>query len=180
MLYFIRCAVSLKSVFLLGIYLFLNSSLLFAASENSWQTAYQSALQYIENQNYEQAESILQELLDENKKLPQAWYGMGLLKRAQGVPDEAIKKFERAIRYDNDYTMAYYQIGKTYATMENGSLKALDNFKKAVRRDEHLIDGYLEITRLHIETEWRGEALKALTEGIANNPDSHILIEKTH
>ncbi len=146
-------------------------------SDTAWKSDYKQALNFIENQDYNKAETVLQSLLNKNKKLPQAWYGMGLLKRAQGEPDDAIDKFERAIRYDKNYAMAYYQIGMTYKYMENGNLKALDNLKKAVRRDEHLIDAYLEIAKLHVEVEWVGEAIGALEDGIKKNPDNSRLIE---
>ncbi len=74
-------------------------------------------LQYIEEQNFQRAETSFKQALSKNPKNPEAFYGLGGIYNAQGRYPEAEESFKKALRNDPTHVDAHYSLGYTYEQM---------------------------------------------------------------
>lgn len=78
--------------------------------------------QYIEDQNFNGAETSFKRALSKNPKNPQAHYGLGGIYNAQARYPEAEEAFKIALRNDPTHVDAHFSLGYTYEQMGNVEL----------------------------------------------------------
>ena len=88
------------------------------------------------NKNYDAAIQYYDNLINSNKKVPEANYGKGSSSYMQGDYDSALKSLDKALSTDESdlKNKIYYNIGNTYYK-KNDSKKALEFFKKALKEN---------------------------------------------
>ena len=88
------------------------------------------------NKNYDAAIQYYDNLIDSNKKVPEANYGKGSSSYMQGDYDSALNSLEKALSTDQRdlKNRIYYNIANTYYK-KNDTKKALEFFKKALKEN---------------------------------------------
>ncbi|CAI2717450.1 tetratricopeptide repeat protein [Nitrospina watsonii] len=76
-------------------------------------------LEYIEAQDFGQAERSFKQALEKNPKNAEAHYNLGGVYNYQGRYEDAEKSFQLALRYDPAHMDAHYSLGYTYEQMGN-------------------------------------------------------------
>jgi len=78
--------------------------------------------QFIEDQNFQRAETSFKQALSKNPKNPQAFYGLGGIYNSQARYPEAEEAFKNALRNDPTHVDAHYSLGYTYEQMGKDEL----------------------------------------------------------
>lgn len=81
----------------------------------------------------------------------------------------AITAYEEAIKLDNDFYQAYYNIGSRYFDAQNYE-KAIFYFKLAVNRNKKFEYGYYNLGCAYLKTEQYNQARKSFESAIKLNP----------
>ena len=84
--------------------------------------------QFIEEQNFQRAETSFKQALSKNSKSAEAHYGLGGIYNAQARYPEAEEAFKSALRNDPTHIDAHYSLGYTYEQMGKDDL-AQKHFK---------------------------------------------------
>ena len=87
-----------------------------------------------EEQKYDEALGVYQELRDKYIDNALAWYGMGAIFYANKMYDKAIDKFQTAIKLDPNFSTAMYWLGNAYE--KNGDKQeAVKYWKMALEKN---------------------------------------------
>merc|ERR1712166_1159698 len=78
---------------------------------------------------------LSQDVIQDNRKCPQAWCALGNCFSLQQDHDTAIKFFDRAVQLDQHYSMAYTLCGHEQAANEEHE-RAMSYYRNALRQDE--------------------------------------------
>jgi len=89
------------------------------------------AISFYDEKKLEEALKLFEELLTENKRDPQIYIFIGIIKAIKEERDEAITLFNKAKDIDNKIPEIYFNLGKAYSL--NGKLDlAILNYKKSI------------------------------------------------
>jgi tetratricopeptide (TPR) repeat protein len=95
--------------------------------------------------------------------------GLGLAYQKQGLLDEAIRKFKRAIELGPNMAKNHYNLGRAYE--EKGLFeKAVDAYKKAVELNPVYTDAYFNLANLYMRLQSRQDAIQAYRKVIELDP----------
>ena len=72
---------------------------------------YQQAIVLIDNRQFDEADSLLTKVVDKYPDLAAPLYNLGVISEAQKDMDSAIGFYNRAIKADNHYYLAYNNLG---------------------------------------------------------------------
>lgn len=112
------------------------------------------AIEFIDEDNFEKASKLLNELINENKNDSEALYQLGFVNYLQYKYNEALPYFNQAISISPDVFEYVYFRGNTYRFIGEYS-KAEKDYKKAleIKNDEHaslyLADIYIALGKLN-------------------------------
>lgn len=71
----------------------------------------------IENKQYEEARSMLDEAIAASPENPQLYFVLGILEETLDNKDAALKAFEKSIELDPDYAQGQYSVGRTICNL---------------------------------------------------------------
>lgn len=94
---------------------------------------------YISKENVEDAESILNEILETSVDSVNVYNSLGVLYRKKGDLDTALKNYEKALKVHPDESHIYYNIGRIYVDMKKSST-AKKYFSEAIKIDPDFTD----------------------------------------
>jgi tetratricopeptide (TPR) repeat protein len=86
---------------------------------------------YMDKENVEEAESILNDILEISKDSVNVFNSLGVLYRKKGDFKNALKNYEKALRIHPDEPFIHYNIGRLFLDMKDPG-KATEYFEKAV------------------------------------------------
>lgn len=87
------------------------------------KTEIELAVEKIDEEDYEAANTMLQDILKKNPKEAKAHHYLGVINFSLGKYQEAIKQFDQAAKIDSKNFQSFFLLGDCY--------RALDDFKKA-------------------------------------------------
>jgi tetratricopeptide (TPR) repeat protein len=111
--------------------------------------AYESALKALVRGDYETALQFIEQVIDADDRLPDAYYFKGEALRLMGEIAEAIKAYDRAVQLDNDFAPAF--LGRGIALLSRNTDAAIEDFLRALDRDPTLTQAYLELGAIYAE-----------------------------
>ena len=86
---------------------------------------------YMDKENVEDAESVLNEILEISKDSANVFNSLGVLYRKKGDFRKALKNYEKALRIHPDETFILYNVGRLFLDMKDPG-KAVEYFEKAL------------------------------------------------
>ena len=89
----------------------------------------ENAYELYENQNYEKAMAILNDVIVKNPQTAHAYFYRGLIFDAQKKYQDAINNYLNAVKYTDDLNIAYYSIGVDNDYLQNYA-QAINYYKK--------------------------------------------------
>ena len=89
---------------------------------------------YMDKENVEDAESILNDILEISKDSVNVFNSLGVLYRKKGDFKKALKNYEKALRVHPEETFILYNVGRLFLDMKDPG-KAVEYFEKAVSID---------------------------------------------
>jgi len=145
-------------------------------NKNWWQSEFDKGMELLTERDFEGAESRFKSIIEKDKKIPQAYLGLGLLYATRESGNKnAILHFETAIKLDKNYAEAYYRLGMLYKSIENYILEARKYLKLAVKKEPRFVEAWIELAKVEETLDQQGEALKAYSNAVKNNPDNYKL-----
>lgn len=134
--------------------------------------SFQSALEYHQRGDIQQAENIYREILKIEPDNFSALHHLGLIYYQRRNYDIAIDYIKKALLVNPNNSHAYYNLGNIYK--EKGLInEALESFQKAIDLDPKNVDAYNNKGLIHQETNQLDEAIICFTKAIQLNPN-HI------
>jgi tetratricopeptide (TPR) repeat protein len=119
-------------------------------TDESMQSMKKAADIYMGNQKEEQAEGVLNEILEQNPDTINVYNTLGVLYRKRGDYHAALEQYEKALKIHPDQPKLYYNIGRLHVDLKDTE-KAKLNFEKALALDP--------------EFQEAGEAIDAIERG---------------
>lgn len=89
---------------------------------------------YMDKENVEDAESILNDILEISKDSANVFNSLGVLYRRKGDFNKALKNYEKALRIHPEETYILYNVGRLYLDLKDPG-KATEFFEKAILID---------------------------------------------
>jgi tetratricopeptide (TPR) repeat protein len=102
--------------------------------EESTQSMKKAADIYMGNEKEEQAEGVLNEILEQNPDTINVYNTLGVLYRKRGDYLAALEQYEKALKIHPDQPKLYYNIGRLHVDLKDTD-KAKENFRKALDLD---------------------------------------------
>jgi tetratricopeptide (TPR) repeat protein len=102
--------------------------------EESAETLKKAAEIYMSSEKEEQAEGILNEILEENPDTINVYNTLGVLYRKRGDYQAALQQYEKALKIHPDQPKVYYNIGRLHVDLKDLP-QARTNFQKAIGLD---------------------------------------------
>jgi tetratricopeptide (TPR) repeat protein len=126
---------------------------------------------YLAHGDYEHALTELQTAMQADAKLPLLHYNLGLVYRHSGEMDKAREEFQKDCALEPNVAFNYDQLG--LLSSERGKDREAEiYFRDAVKRDHRLGTSWFGLAKLYRRERRYAEALKALDEAGALDPQS--------
>jgi tetratricopeptide (TPR) repeat protein len=139
--------------------------------QNGWQDGFDKGMELLNTGNPEGAEEQFKAILKQDKKIAQAYYGLGLVEISKNPGSrKAIREFEKAVKIDRKFAEAYYQIGMVYKNQKFQSFKAREYFQKATRADPSLAEAWFELAKVEQELWPQGEQVSLFAKAVKASP----------
>lgn len=159
-------------------FVFFLSIIQFSFSQNTntdwWSPDLEKGLQYLEEGEFQKSETEFESILQKDKKIPQAYYGLGLLyDKQEPGSKKALNQFEKAVSIDPAYAEGYYGMGLVYLHKGDKLREARESFQKSVKRDKKLLKAWIGLAETEQKLHQQGPAMKAYAEAVkldSNNP----------
>jgi tetratricopeptide (TPR) repeat protein len=103
-------------------------------AEAAAETMRKAAEIYMSNEKEEQAEGILNEILEENPDTINVYNTLGVLYRKRGDYQAALQQYEKALKIHPDQPKVYYNVGRLHVDLKDVE-HAKINFEKALSLD---------------------------------------------
>ena len=130
----------------------------------------QSAFEYFQEGNLEQAERICQDILDRQHDEASALHLLGVITYQQGKYDLAVEYINKSIEAAPDNASAYFNLGTVLR--ENGQLgKAIDSYRKSLSIDPSNAAAYNNLGIALKEKDETDEAISCYQKAIELNKD---------
>ncbi len=140
------------------------------ANPNDFAVKVRLASALLETKDLDQAQVILEDLVQEKAYSHEVLYLLGRLEFSQGRYSRARQNFEKAVRLDRNNAV-YRMYGGWIAFETNDLSNALRQLEEALEFDPKLGDAYWLRARVHMRTGAVEDALKDLTRALKYNPD---------
>jgi Tfp pilus assembly protein PilF len=138
------------------------------------QALYEKALAATKKKDYEQAVSLLHQVVESDPKDFVAWTELGTQRFNQGNNGEAEKAFQRALQESPSYILALLNMGKLRFTQKNfeGAIEPLD---KAVRQQPDSAEANLLLGECYLQIKKGSKAVPYLNEAARlGRPEAHL------
>eukprot|EP00658_Telonema_sp_P-2_P046298 TRINITY_DN3441_c0_g1_i1.p1 TRINITY_DN3441_c0_g1~~TRINITY_DN3441_c0_g1_i1.p1 ORF type:complete len:622 (+),score=153.87 TRINITY_DN3441_c0_g1_i1:166-2031(+) len=117
---------------------------------------------------------LAQEVIQDNRRCPQAWCVLGNCFSLQQDHDSAIKFFDRAVQLDPYYSTAYTLCGHEQAANEEHD-KSLSYYRNAIRHDERNYKAWFGLGTVYQRQEKHEAAELHFLHAIEIHPGSSVL-----
>ena len=140
-----------------------------------WRPFYERGMALVKAGQFEKAEAEFNTIIQRENKIPEAYYGLGLLYHRQNPGcTRAIETLKRAIQLNNDYAEAYYQLGLVCENAENLLYRSDTRgyLNMAVKKDPQFIEAWKKLADF-VEniTAWPDpKVIDILSEAVRFNP----------
>jgi protein O-GlcNAc transferase len=148
---------------------------------------FQSAVDYYQTGNLEQAESLCRQVVRKQRKHVDALNLLGILSYCRADYDSAIKYIKRALKLNPDNAEAYTNMGNAYKN--KGQLdKAITSYEEAIKLKPHLAMAHNNLGSALQEQNLLDEAVTCYQKALKLEPDLYmaynnlgvIMLEKGH
>ena len=158
--------------------IFLFTTLLAQDGQEWRRQTYEQGLLQLSIHQYRKADSLFHSLADKNSKLPQAYYGMGLVQAAQNPKsDKARKLFQKAVHLDKAFGEAYFQIALIYYARNQSIQKVRDNLRLAIKYDPEMNDAWKMLLDIESSFMQTSSVFRAYAKVIMQHPDMPSLYD---
>jgi tetratricopeptide (TPR) repeat protein len=106
---------------------------------------------YMDKENVEDAEAILNDILEISQDSVNVFNSLGVLYRKKGDFKNALKNYEKALRVHPEETYILYNVGRLYLDMKDPG-KAVDFFEKAVFIDPGFVEAKQVLDAIELGT----------------------------
>ena len=106
---------------------------------------------YLSSEKEEDAEEVLNEILEVNPETINVYNNLGVVYRRKGDYETALKHYEKALRIHPEEPNIYYNIGRIYVDMKNSG-KAKSHFEKAVALDPNFDEARKVLNAIQLGT----------------------------
>jgi tetratricopeptide (TPR) repeat protein len=103
-------------------------------TDEATQSMKKAADIYMGNQKEDQAEGVLNEILEQNPDTINVYNTLGVLYRKRGDYQAALKQYEKALKIHPDQPKVYYNVGRLHVDLKDLQ-KAKLSFEKAIALD---------------------------------------------
>jgi arylsulfatase A-like enzyme/Tfp pilus assembly protein PilF len=130
-----------------------------------------------EVREYEAAIRILQEGLKLIDYDPDLWNYLGVAYWRKGDLDEALKAFEQSLSLDDNYAIAFHNLGSVYlskflAAKERTDLdQSIQNFERAIQLDPEYASAYNGLGAAYSQAGNSEGAIRSWEKAVENNPE---------
>jgi len=133
------------------------------------------ARERIETGDYEQAEALLKQSLEEDPTNMQAYVNLGSLYRKMGLLDEEMRTFEQWVASDPDNPMSRYHLAQSYIRQQltDDALREVGSFEELTTGDLSKTPMVASLYRQLNMTGREGEILQAWLDQVPDSPDAH-------
>lgn len=138
--------------------------------QSEQQNLYHRVSTYIKEENYDEAISLLNMLIEMESDNVRYRYTLGRTLFLSGKYNEAIKVASQIIEIDSEYALAYFIIGKSYSKLEQHE-EALKALKKAAECDPNGGPIYEEMGEALKELGRIDEALEEFRKAVELSPE---------
>jgi tetratricopeptide (TPR) repeat protein len=104
--------------------------------------AYGAGISALQRGDYDQTVTYMQQVIDLDPNLADAYYFLGEASRLLGHPGEAVTAFDRAVTLDANFAAAY--LGRARTLLGNRPNELPPDFDRAIRADPLLAAAYLD------------------------------------
>ncbi|MBP0001051.1 MAG: tetratricopeptide repeat protein [Cyanobacteria bacterium SID2] len=133
-------------------------------------TLYPDAVKQHQAGNWEQAQRLYRQVLQEEPQRFEAWLNLGMLYVALENPSEALKAFQAAVRIDDRQGTAYYGLGLAWEHLKHRP-RAIAAYQKALDRDPTLLDAYNNLGNLWYRSGQFDRAESVYRQAVSLNPE---------
>ncbi len=113
-----------------------------------WRAAAYAGFAYQQSGDLEQAEQWFQAALRFNPSLASAWFGLGQIRLAQHLPDEAIVDFKKALEIEPTADSFHYELG-TALEQTGQTSAAIEEYKTELQLHPYQTDARKALDALH-------------------------------
>jgi tetratricopeptide (TPR) repeat protein len=135
--------------------------------------AIQTALQYHQEGNLQQAANICIDILEIQPDHVVTLHFLGVICYQLRNYDFAITCFEKALQFNPTYTDTYYNLGCAYQRKGQFN-QAIDSFQKAIQLNPSFADAYKNIANILLETGQLDDAIACYQKALQLNPNNAI------
>lgn len=125
----------------------------------------QAKILYLGNQNQEAQKRIM--LIPTNQRNAEDYFIIGNTEKDLKT---AIKAYEQAIKLDDKFYQAYYNIGSLYLSVQNYD-KAIEYFTNSIKYKKEFAYGYYNLGCTYLKKEQFNSARKCFEAAIKLNPE---------
>jgi len=144
-----------------------------------WQPYFEAGMSYLHQAAFDSAEVQFQKILNIDKNVPQAYYGLGVLNQLKHPgSSKALRLLEKTIRMDRDYAEAYYQLAQVYKYRINKLLKVREYLQKAVKKDPTMAQAWYELARVEEKLWPTGNILESYANAVRQHPENKKLYDQ--
>jgi len=146
-----------------------------AGPENNlwWKPIYDNGIELIQKNDLTEAELKFRKIIALNKKIPEAYYGLGVIYNIKNPGSrKSANFFRRAIQLNKNFARAYYQMGMVHKNRQNQIIDARNYFEKAVSKDPTLFEAWLEIGEANKSLDMPELTFKAYSRAVIHNPEN--------
>ncbi len=136
--------------------------------------AYQLAMRAFAKGDWETCKKYMNQALDIDPKMPDAYYYLGEVGRLSGNKNEALMNYEKAMNLDPKFAAAILAHAKVLKEVKPKS-NILDDLNKAIQYDPALFDAYIERARYYMQKNQPDKAMEDLMIARDLYPDSPLI-----
>ena len=114
---------------------------------------------------FDEALTMLQQAVREDKKSAPAHYWLGMAWFAEGNIDEALKAFRRTVQLDNNLASGHVGLGMVYARLPNRRLDARRAFRRAAEAEPENADIQYNLGMTYMDQERSGRLIGSDRDG---------------
>ena len=137
-----------------------------------WKTFYKEGILRLNEGQLEEAEILFKQILEQDKKVPEAYYGLGLVydKKKPGSY-RARRNFEKSIKLNKDFIPAYSKLASIYEQRKE-AIRARRYLEIALKKDPNLVDEWIRLAKIQESFKDINAAINVYSKAIRHNPNS--------
>lgn len=154
------------------------------ANDTDTKTLLKNARLLLEQEKYPEAENLFQQILKQDKKCAEAYFGLGLIQTAKdSVSQKGEQYFQQAIKYDSNFEEARFHLATLYMCQNSfeSNYQARREFERVVELNPAFTNAWqnlAEVERRLCSIGTGKDEVKVYEKALKANPDSPIFYTK--